>query len=426
MAHHTVKNSYQKLSERLNRFPLGAPPTKLLFQILKMLFNEDEAGLVAQLPIKPFDVNKAAKIWKKPVTESRKSLDELASRGLLVDVEKEDGSFLYTLPPPMAGFFEFSLMRIRDDIDQKLLSELFQQYITVEDDFMTQLFKGEETQMGRTFVNETALPAKESLHVLDYERASEIILSSSVMGVGVCYCRHKAMHADKVCDAPMDNCMTFNTTAASLIRHGIAKKVDKSKGLELLQQAYEHNLVQFGENVRDGVNFICNCCGCCCEALIAQRRFSLLKPIHTTNYLPVIDEAECNGCRKCANICPVEAMTMVSANDPEKPKRMKAILESEKCLGCGVCVRVCDQKCLTLVRREQEVIPPMNGVHKVVSMAIERGKFQNLLFDRTDLVSHRVMGAVFGTVLKLPPVKRAMLTDQFRSRYLENLLGKKY
>jgi len=40
------------------------------------------------------------------------------------------------LPPPMAGFFEFSMMRIRDDVDQKLLGELFYQYITVEDDFI--------------------------------------------------------------------------------------------------------------------------------------------------------------------------------------------------------------------------------------------------------------------------------------------------
>jgi len=425
MSHHTVKNSYQTLSERLNRYPLGAPPTELLFKILKMLFSEDEAGLVSQLPIKPFDAKKAAIIWKKPVSEARKSLDELADRGILVDIECQDGSFLYALPPPMAGFFEFSLMRIRDDIDQKLLSELFQQYITVEDEFMTQLFEGQKTQLGRAFVNELALPEQESLHVLDYERASEVIQTASDIGVGICYCRHKAFHAGTVCDAPMDNCMTFNTTASSLIRHEVARRVDKSEGMEILQQAHEHNLVQFGENVRENVNFICNCCGCCCEALIAQRRFSVLKPIHTTNYLPVIDEEACNGCRKCANICPVEAMTMASANDPKKPKRMKAILDSEKCLGCGVCVRVCDQEGISLVKREKYVIPPLNGVHKVVLMAIERGKFHELLFDRKDLVSHRVLGAIFGTVLKMPPVKRAMLTDQFRSRYLENILATK-
>ncbi len=39
----------------------------------------------------------------------------------------------------MAGFFEFSLMRLRGDLDQKVLSELYYQYITVEEDFIKAL-----------------------------------------------------------------------------------------------------------------------------------------------------------------------------------------------------------------------------------------------------------------------------------------------
>lgn len=64
MAHHnTIKqNSYFRLSERINRFPQGAPYSDLLFEILKILFSEREAGLVSLLPIKPFSAAKAAKI----------------------------------------------------------------------------------------------------------------------------------------------------------------------------------------------------------------------------------------------------------------------------------------------------------------------------------------------------------------------------
>jgi len=54
MAHHTIKSSYSSLADRLNRFPQGAPPSELLFAILKILFSEREAELVAHLPIKPF------------------------------------------------------------------------------------------------------------------------------------------------------------------------------------------------------------------------------------------------------------------------------------------------------------------------------------------------------------------------------------
>ncbi len=89
--------------------------------------------------------------------------------------------------------------------------------------------------------------------------------------------------------------MTFNNTAAALIRHGDARAVDAAEGLDLLDEARGRNLVQFGENVKNRVSFICNCCGCCCEAMIAARRFGILHPVHTTNFLPVVDAGRVRG-----------------------------------------------------------------------------------------------------------------------------------
>ena len=62
MAHHTLKSSYSRLTDRLNRFPQGAPPSQLLYEILAMLFSEKEAELVALLPIKPFTAEKASQL----------------------------------------------------------------------------------------------------------------------------------------------------------------------------------------------------------------------------------------------------------------------------------------------------------------------------------------------------------------------------
>lgn len=423
MAHHTVKNSYSDLAARINRFPQGAPATPLLFSILKMLFSEKEAQLVSQLPIKPFNAQKAAKIWKINDVEARKVLDALAGRALLVDIEHE-GDVIYSMPPPMAGFFEFSLMRVRGDIDQKALSELFYQYMNVEEDFIKSLFTEGETQLGRVYVNETVLSAENALHVLDYERATEVIKTASHRGVGICYCRHKMEHLGKDCDAPKDICMTFNNSAQSLVKHGNARSVGEKECLDLLQVAYENNLVQFGENIQKNVNFICNCCGCCCEAMIAARRFAIMNPVHTTNFLPVVNEEECNGCGKCVNVCPVEAMTLISSNNPKKPKEKLARLNADICLGCGVCVRTCSVNALLLKSREKRVITPVDGVNRVVIMAIERGKLQNLLFDNHVLWSHRAMAGVLGVILKLPGVKQAMASEQMKSRYLEVILNR--
>jgi hypothetical protein len=200
-----------------------------LYGIPKILFSEDEAGLVAVLTIKPFCAATAARVWKKSLAESRTILDALASRGILLDSE-EDGQSVYTLPPPMAGFFEFSMMRIRQDIDQRVLAELFYQYLNVEEDFIKDLFTHGETQLGRVFVHEPALLQPLSLSVLEYERASDAIATASHRAVGICYCRHKMEHLGRACDAPLNICMTFNTTAHSLIKHGIARSIDRNEG----------------------------------------------------------------------------------------------------------------------------------------------------------------------------------------------------
>ena len=423
MSHLATQSAYTRLTDRLNLFPLGAPPSALLHQILRLLFSEQEAGLVALLPVKPCTVQTAARIWKKTEAEAGRILESLADRGILLDTE-HDGASLFTLPPPMAGFFEVSLMRVRQDIDQKALSELFYQYLNVEEEFIKALFTTGETQLGRVFVNEAALPRNLSLSVLDYERANEVIRTARFRAVGVCYCRHKMEHLGRSCDAPMEICLTFNDAAESLIKHGIARSIDAAEGLDLLQQAYARNLVQFGENVQHQVNFICNCCGCCCEAMLAAKRFGLLHPVHTTNYIPELNEERCNGCGKCVDACPVEAMSLVYANNPEKKRRRKAQLNEEICLGCAVCVRNCPEGGIRLTERPERAVTPVNSVHKVVLMAIERGKLQNLIFDNQALWNHRAMAAILGVILSLPPLKQVMASKQMKSRYLERLLAR--
>jgi ferredoxin len=423
MAHHTTKSGYVQLVDRLNRFPQGAPPSKLLYKILEMLFSEKEAKLLSLLPLRPFSADKAAHVWKMDRIRTRKILDQLCGRAILLDIQ-ENGRQVYCLPPPMAGFFEFSLMRIRGDINQKLLSELYYQYLNVEEDFVKNLFLTGETKLGRVFVHEPVLSSENALQILDYERATQVIKTASHIGISTCYCRHKMSHMGRDCDAPKEICMTFNSVASSLIKYDYARRVEVSECLELLETAYSHNLVQFGDNVREDVSFICNCCGCCCEAMTTARKFAILQPVHTTNFIPKIQDEACTGCIKCVTVCPVEAMSLVSANDPHHPKKKKARVNEKICLGCGICARVCPENCIGLESRDQRVITPLNTAHRVVVMAIEQGKLQELIFDNHALESHRAMAAVLGVILKLGPINQAMASQQMKSIYLEALVSR--
>jgi len=68
------------------------------------------------------------------------------------------------------------------------------------------------------------------------------------------------------------------------------------------------------------------------------------------------------------------------------------------------------------------VFTPVDSVHRIVVMAIERGKLQELIFDNQILFSHRALAALLGAILKLAPVKRVLASEQMKSRYLVKLL----
>ena len=424
MGHLTARDAYKNLEDRINWFTQGAPTSETWYKILQVLYTEKEAQWVAMLPVRPFTLKKAAKIWGTTEAKAEKLLDRLCEKALMVDSEYK-GQRQFVMPPPMAGFIEFALMRTRGDIDQKYLSELYYQYMNVEEDFVKELFFSTETRLGRVFVQEPVLTNDKTNHILDYERATHIIEEAKYIGVGTCYCRHRMYHVGHPCEinAPWDVCLTFDNVARSLAEHGeYARLISKEEAMDVLERSYESNLVQIGENVREHPAFICNCCGCCCEALQAARKFSPMQPVATTNYIPVINDDKCVSCGKCAKVCPILAVSMEETQAEDKNKK-HPVIDKEICLGCGVCARNCPTKAIALERRSIQIITPVNSTHRFVVQAIEKGTLQNLVFDNQAFANHRAMAAVFGTILRLPPLKQAMASKQFKSVYSYRVLG---
>jgi len=150
---------------------------------------------------------------------------------------------------------------------------------------------------------------------------------------------------------------------------------------------------------------------------VAARKFGMLHPVQTTGFMPDIKAEDCIGCERCIKACPIGAIEADTANG-------KVMINEEVCLGCGVCARSCIRKAITLERRSEKIITPVNSVHRIVLMAIEKGTLQNLIFDNRAFGSHRAMAAVLSAILKLPPVKQVMASSQMKSVYLDKLISR--
>ena len=136
-----------------------------------------------------------------------------------------------------------------------------------------------------------------------------------------------------------------------------------------------------------------------------------------------IDEARCTGCGQCAKACPIDAVRMETRLPGSEPPPAARVARIDSiCLGCGVCALKCPTRALKLRNRPQQVIHPADSFERVMLQALERDTLQVFLFDNPNSRTQAFMRALVGGFLKLPPVKRALLSEKLRSRLLSALV----
>jgi ferredoxin/rubrerythrin len=300
------------------------------------------------------------------------------------------------------------------------LARLFDEYFYENERFTSSLFQG-KTQLFRSFVREEAVPDDDHTEILDWERTSHIVTSSSAIAVGLCQCHHSALHLGKACNRSQEVCLTFNYAAEVLIKNGHARSITSVDAMSILEECKEAGLAQTGDNVQRKVTFICNCCGCCCHVMRGIKTFDLHQGIVTSNWIMKVDLSNCNGCGKCAEACPVDAIEIAEQTEGEK-KRKWAVRNETICLGCGVCYSACKFGGATMKPRPKRVFTPETVFDQIVAMAIERGKLANLLFDDPQKLSHRALGRIIGALEKSPPFKAAMAIEPLKSTFLSALV----
>jgi ferredoxin/coenzyme F420-reducing hydrogenase delta subunit len=68
----------------------------------------------------------------------------------------------------------------------------------------------------------------------------------------------------------------------------------------------------------------------------------------------VVDLANCNGCTRCANDCPYNAITMMPRSDGLAFER-EAVVNASLCVSCGICAGACPTS--MPFRRASELVP---------------------------------------------------------------------
>ncbi|HWR40015.1 MAG TPA: 4Fe-4S dicluster domain-containing protein, partial [Patescibacteria group bacterium] len=381
---------YRLLQRRLDRNITGAPESPVFMRILELLFTPEEAELARRVPTRPVRLQELSRRLQVPEGELDRRLTELASKGLVFDLEYQ-GQRYFSLAPVVIGFFEFTFMRTDGQLPLAELARLFEEYMHGDDRFGRAVFGG-QTQLARALVHEEALPAGNYNEVLDWERASRIVADAEVAALGLCACRHKAQHLGTVCAHSLETCLSFGQGAEILVRQGFARRISGTEALRVLEDSKRAGLAQIGDNVRDQVGYICNCCGCCCSMFTAMKRLHLREAVVSSNWLMAVERERCSGCGRCVQACPLEAIQLIAEQQENQVQRVQC--SEELCLGCGICPSVCRSGALRMVPRPRRVFTPENTLERILQMAIERKKIANLLFEDPESLSHRTLGRI--------------------------------
>jgi len=227
-------------------------------------------------------------------------------------------------------------------------------------------FAASYTPLSRVIpVEETVAP---DIEVLPYEQLSRMLDRVQTFALAQCACRVSV----GACDKPRDVCLIFDRAAEFLVDRGLAQAISRAQAEETLRRAEEAALVHTVNNSQDRLNYVCNCCPCCCTVLRGMTELHLPNAFARSRWQAQVDADLCLGCGVCEQErCPVGAVRVGDG---------AALVDPAVCIGCGLCATACPEEAITMqLRAEPVAAPPATVSEMGMRVATEKGRLEQFL-----------------------------------------------
>jgi NAD-dependent dihydropyrimidine dehydrogenase PreA subunit len=338
--HKMANEIYEQLADALDRLPNGFPrtPSNVEIRLLKKIFSPEEAWLAGQLCGEMEPIDEIVKRVELPVEEAKTRLMKMAKRGL-VWYEKQAGRPRFRLAPFLVGAYEAQL----ESMDHEL-AHLVEKFMA---------YGGAAGIMKPQPALHRVIPPQKAVKsewILPYDDVRAILLAAKTFRVRDCICRVEQDYVDRRCSFPTKLCLNFSSVELPPSDLAQEDDISQEEALAILGQAEEIGLVHTVSNVMKGIDYVCNCCGCCCAILRGITDWGIENSVAYANYYSVIDPDECTGCGTCIERCQVHAIS---------EQEGVAVVDRQRCIGCGLCVTGCPNDVAKLHRKpDTEIVEP--------------------------------------------------------------------
>jgi ferredoxin len=347
-----MKDIYMRLAKHLEDLIMGYPYNPALIDLLKEMFSPVEAEVALAIPntLEPLEVVSPQTIAARcdlPESTVTETLQSLSSRNMLYTRQTERGDTGFALLQVGYGIPQTFFWGGQDDDRARRMAKLVLNYFSVPT--TGAVYGGAATKTYKYSPANVSIDV-EMQGVMPNEQMSPIVEATTKIAVAHCPCRMSAKILGRTdCHHSLEVCIKYDEMAEFVIDKGLAREISKDEAMKILADSEKQGLVHMVDNTQGQIKHTCNCCGhYCWNVGIIRRRRIPRDMLMAVYFIRDTELDDCIGCGACADICPVDAVTMVD----ERP-----VVDNEWCIGCGVCAVSCPAEVISIKRRLESKAP---------------------------------------------------------------------